>query len=59
MYTKVNTKIKSVRASTSIHDYKELRIVIKPIGKIATAFCYSMAEASRCFNHIIATLYQV
>ena len=49
----------NVRASISIHDDKELWIVVKPIGKIVTAWCLCMAGASRCCNHIIATLYKV
>ena len=49
----------NVRASMSIHDDKELWIVVKPTGKIVTAWCSCMAGASRCCNHIIATLYKV
>ena len=43
----------------SIHDDKELWIVVKPTGKIVTAWRSCMAGASRCCNHIIATLYKV
>ena len=42
----------------SIHDDK-LWIVVKPTAKIVTAWCSCMAGASRCCNHIIATLYKV
>ena len=43
----------------SIHYDKELWIVAKPNGKLVTAWCSCMAGASRCCNHIIATLYKV
>ena len=49
----------NVRASVSIHDDKELWIVVKPTGKIVTAWCLCMAGVSRCCNYIIATLYKV
>ena len=49
----------NVRASMSIRDDKELWIVVKPTGKIFTAWCSCMAGPSRCCNHIIATLYNV
>ena len=43
----------------SIHDDKEPWIVVKPTGKIITAWCSCMTGPSRCCNHIIATLYKV
>ena len=43
----------------AIHDDKELSIVVKPTGKIVTAWFSCMAGASRCCNHIIATLHKV
>ena len=49
----------NVRASMSTHNDKELWIVVKPTGKIVTAWCSCMAGASRCCNHIIATLYKI
>ena len=49
----------NVRASMSIHNDKELWIVVKPTEKIVTAWCSCMAGASRCCNHIMATLYKV
>ena len=42
----------------STHDDKELWMVVKPTGKIVTVWCSCMAGASRCCNHIIATLYK-
>ena len=50
---------RNVRASMSIHDDKELLIVVKPTGKTVIAWCSCMAGTSRCCNHIIATLYKV
>ena len=49
----------NVRASMSIHDDKKLWIVVKPTGKIITAWCSCMAGASMCCSHIIASLYKV
>ena len=43
----------------SIHNDIELWIVVKPTGKIVTAWCSCVAEASKCFDHVIATLYKV
>ena len=48
-----------VRASMSIHDEKELWILIQPNGKILTCWCSCMAGSSRCCNHVIATLYKM
>ena len=50
---------RNVRASISIHDDKELWIVVKPTGKIVTGWCSCIAGAIRCCNHIIATLHKV
>ena len=49
----------NVTASMSIHEEKELWVAVKHEGKIVTAWCSCMAGASRCCNHVIATLYKV
>lgn len=49
----------NVRASMSIHEEKELWVVVKPKGKVLTAWCSCMAGAGRCCNHVIAVLYKV
>ena len=42
-----------VRASVSLHNHKEVWIVVKPTGKIVTAWCSCMAGASRCYSNSV------
>ena len=42
----------------SIHEEKELWLVVNTTGKIINTWCSCMAGTSRCYNHVIAALYK-
>ena len=46
----------NVMVSMSLFDNKKLSKDVNPTEKFVTAWCSCMAEASRCCNHIVATL---
>ena len=48
----------SAQGSMSIHNKKEVWVVVNPDGMIITAWCFCMTRASRCCKHVTALLYK-